>query len=576
MKRTGVYSRSCSSQSYPNGGDGRPLRSFERGDAVGVPPSHTLPSLLPQSHSLPAGRRIGRHADYSRNTFHAANGSPHHVAAAAHHGMAPYFNRSASLTAITTPDDDDSDSAPHHAHHLSDHMIDRSLSHSVRSLDTDHFQEAAVFRSVGMHHPPTADWMAPPSLSHSSKNNAWLGGHHLSSGADGYDFDLSMKSPLMSSNGHDLSLKPPTLDVPSFGHQEEPQSRRHTSAPQYTTFETLNTICSQNPRVITPQPVPSWVEPHSTFQLVAAPAALALRIGRFLEERRVVFHFVAAECLFEARAATNGFQFAFYVTVYDRERERNGDEMECLVEFQRRQGDCMQFGALYRDAKAHLELPADHNRDATGGDSDEGEDDDEAIREDLRADVKMACAQLLCDNIGDDNELSPNRTLTEVDPPTLATLTEMINSNYFEEQFEATTAVARLTTTEANCRAILDDEASVSGLLASLHEKRDPRVQQGAATSVANLVSHSEHVPRGSLNVIVVALIALLLISTSLEVVRETARALVSLADLNQDFNVEISQSVGSVLEKLAATRDEVALGYRVELARKVGVTTPY
>ena len=46
---------------------------------------------------------------------------------------------------------------------------------------------------------------------------------------------------------------------------------------------------------------------------------------------------------------------------------------------------------------------------------------------------------------------------------------------------------------EANCRAILDDEASVNGLLASLTAKRDPRVQQGAATSVANLVSHPEH-----------------------------------------------------------------------------------
>lgn len=70
--------------------------------------------------------------------------------------------------------------------------------------------------------------------------------------------------------------------------------------------------------------------------------------------------------------------------------------------------------------------------------------------------------------------------------------------------------------------------------------------------SIVCLFLHSPLVvPRGSLNVIVVALIALLLISTSLEVVRETARALVSLADLKRAL-LACSDSIKHIFHLLA------------------------
>lgn len=613
MKRSHLVSQSRLSNKVPSdAADAVASRPVGRG--AGVPPS-----FVPHSRSLP--RPLGA----------AAPHHPYSVSTA----TSPYYTRSASLTTAPTADTDSAALPSTNSVHRS---FDRSLSHSVHSMrhpghdslvyrDLGSADSAVSLRSVAAYNDSAPvfrsvatepAWEEPITYANGNagKNSAWLdqgkfhdrfssyGDHpaHYSSfpGLNNAGFnpkDLGDLAPPSLGGGNipapasDLSMMPPSLSSASTSSMPaqfdlSPPALADSSVEfpepvpvaDFTTLPALKEICEPG-TFVAPPPKPTWVEPQSNFELFAVPRDVALSIGSFLSEHKVVFAYVAKECMFKCESYKSGYQVIFNVALFNASDDESpiDDEgrVQCVIEFQRRRGDCIQFGSLYRAARDSLTQSASSvtvaDTEALPEESAERDVAEEGGPDTDAADMcDISCAVLLADNIPAGSPLAPKEgAVPEADSKMLTALSEMINSTFFEEQYEATATVARLAVNENNCRRILNHEASVNGLIATL-KGRDPRMQRSAATGVANLVSHPEHVPRGSLNVLVLALIALLLLSTSLEVVRESARALVSLADLHQHFEPGISESVNVVLAKLANTHDEVAIGYRNELVRKV------
>lgn len=356
----------------------------------------------------------------------------------------------------------------------------------------------------------------------------------------------------------------------------------------------LQTICEPDRFDAVLDPLPSYVEPNATFHLVGMPHELVLTIGMFLINHSILFSYVggsqvrrsasmnaadnpeheeegepATGCMFEQCSSfLDGRDVLFNVTLYLCETLSDDGRVDCLVEFQRRRGDSVAFAAIYNKARDELRQQFPTERHLLALEKQKQSHEQEQLE--LGEKDAPCVPEIWSEDMVPAGDLNP-KAVPQADQKTLEHLSSMVKSGYLEQQFEGATAVARLSENENNCKRILNHEQSVSGLIDALNEQRDERVQRSAAASVANLVSaQPQHVPRESVNVMAVALIALLLLSTSLEVVRESARALVSLSDLPHEFEPTIVRSYGGVCEKLANTHDAVAEKYRAALLRKI------
>lgn len=359
-----------------------------------------------------------------------------------------------------------------------------------------------------------------------------------------------------------LSLSPLCFDVESLPPLTRIESKSHGEPNAVTDgwAQLRNMLATDDfDSSLILSPAPSYLEPHTNFRVRGCTRVLVERVARLLRgvdgsdshgdgsdrDLAAHFEFTPAQCAFDCVAYRRARAMRFRVCLW---AAPEGDA-ETIVEFQRRSGDSMHFSELYQNAmRALTEVDQTHTPLGEAG----------------KKDIPMLDATL---------EESIDITRATV----VKNLNDMASSDFLEERSEGVHELAHLSGEAAHRPAILDAGA-LDTLMRALGADNGEAVRRCAATALANLcgvgASVSAHIRAGGG---LEQLRLLLTGATSLEAVREAARALAAAAASGGNRDVTppwTERDLSRVLDKLEQTQDQCAIDYRKHIQQSMSSST--